>query len=329
MSAAEAFDAGTRRLLGYLQQVIHTPMLGLQGDRAFSWSSRRGRLRTINFQLADGSILLHLPALLTEGRVSGLIQLVPRSNDLGAAREQTARLASYYINGGDAIVPVGAGLFETRFSVGAHAVSLSNAAGRELARAPLPVLPQTTATIALPSIGQASEPIALIGPWFDGRISLTRIVIDGHETLPLAVSEQEAIVTLPDGCVGPVALSVRGGRGALDIVLNAVRLHATLTETEIVPDGSSWLELRVEGTDSAETILVANHAPSVVGLTRGDQQATTVSRGEVWRERIVGLRPGNFAVSVLLADKSSGSDAAAALAKATIVAGRVRASYDI
>ncbi|MFN7964822.1 MAG: hypothetical protein U0V87_03925 [Acidobacteriota bacterium] len=324
--------AVTHRLLDALRPLVRFSARGLEQENVFVWSTRRGPLRMVHFQLPDGTVSVNLFASMCEGRFSGVIEATPRLGEGMESQAQAARLAEYFLNAGDAIVPVGAGVLETKFSAGTHSLTLTNNWGRELARASITVKPLpaigSSPVVNVPPRAQAGEPVAIEAPLFDGRLSTSSVAIDGRLNRILAVNERAAITALDEGLVGSVPLAVHGARGRLVASIRAVRVTLECARTELACGESGSIAVAVEGANDQETVALCNHAPGVVSLAHAESFTVTVPPGQVQRLRLNTLRSGAFAVTARLDLHECDATGSMRSMHAAAITGRVRDVVD-
>lgn len=276
--------------------------------------------------------MVQLFAAMSEGRFSGVIQSVPRSRAGLESQSQAARLAENFVNAGDAVVAVGAGVLEAKFVSGPQFLTLTNHWGRELARTSITVEPWSAGRVSpvpvVPQRCQSGEPLAIEAALFDGRLPSSSISLGGRPSEVLAVNERAAITVVDEELTGSLPLTVRGARGRMTASIQVVRASLGCARTELASGESTWIWVSTEGSNVEETVVLCNHSPDVVALPQGESMRVTVPAGQLQRLRLTGLRAGNFAVTAQLADADSRSVVSVQTIRAAVVAGRVKDAVD-
>lgn len=322
-------ENNSRRLLGVLGQVMRRPVRGLEDRSVFSWTSRRGALRTVHFQTQSGSILVHLFANMTEGRFTGRIELLPASADSMTRREQLAELSEYYIQLGDVLVATGAGAIEADLRAGFHSLALTNDWGRELARTNVTVMDSDrqprVSNLQMPQQCQAGDAVQLSGTIFDGSSAGTSVEL-GHRQLELlAVNQNSILLSVPDDVVGEVPIHVVTPRGEALTSLRVLQVRIECRHEHLLPGEATSLVVSVAGATEDQQVRLVNHAPGVLSVGRGELIAVTVPVGGTHRERAVALRPGSYAVSAQLEDAAPPQPSVVQSARTALIAGTVLA----
>lgn len=176
--------------------------------------------------------------------------------------------------------------------------------------APSPSPPDGVQIADYPRVISLFDRFVVDGSGFRGEADGNRVMLGNQPALVLAASPV-TLVALPGprATEGPAQLLVEvGGRspGPVPVTLVSVELHSP--NKQLAPGEKGKLTVRLRGTDQRLPVEVRNLSPEVVELVRGNLQRVISSGGpgNTAEIELLGMRPGDFSVSVRLVPSASG-----------------------
>ncbi len=176
--------------------------------------------------------------------------------------------------------------------------------------APPQIPPDGVQVLDYPRVISLLDRFVVEGYGFRGEADSTRVLLGDKPALVLAASPVALVVLpAPGSKEGPTQLLLEvGGRSPGPVPVTLVSFEMLAPEKPLAPKEKGTLKVRVRGTDQRLELEARNLTPDVVELPGGNPQrviSTGSSNNEAEIE-LLGVRPGDFSVSVRLVPSASG-----------------------
>jgi hypothetical protein len=195
------------------------------------------------------------------------------------------------------------GVFFVKLAGGAAGASATVAAAPEAPAAAVQVL-------RLPRVIPTNEKFEISGAGFRGEADANQVQLGGKPVVVLAASPV-ALVVIPaaDCAPGPAQFQVEAdGRSSGALPVRVVALEVVLDKERLAEGENAQLRIRVRGSEERLTVEARNLSPDVLSFRDGDVQRVTTLGGAQNEAtlRVLGVRPGDYSVSLRLVQSVSG-----------------------
>jgi hypothetical protein len=195
------------------------------------------------------------------------------------------------------------GVFFVRLAGGTAGASATVAAAPESPSDAVQVL-------RLPRAIPLGEKFEVSGTGFRGDADANRVELCDKPAAVLAASPVALVVIPPVDCApGPAQIQIEvDGRSSGSLPVRMVALELVLEKGRLAQGENAELRIRVRGSEERLMVEARNLAPDVLRFRDGDVQRLT-TRGGAENEaalRVLGVRPGDYSISLRLVQSVSG-----------------------
>jgi len=167
-------------------------------------------------------------------------------------------------------------------------------------------------TLDVPAQVSIADIFPICGQGFQGDAESNRVTLGGEPALVLAASPECFVVLASNQSMpGLVAVSVKTGNRTWAGATDLVSLRYESAQPPLAAQKKSRLRVFAEGTREPVRLSLHNETPGVLQFTRGDDQATRTSGGEinVAEFEVVAIRSGNYSFRAQIVESPRAADA--------------------
>ncbi|HYW70195.1 MAG TPA: hypothetical protein VE961_04130 [Pyrinomonadaceae bacterium] len=277
-------------------------------------AERVNGLFVVTFATPEGKLRINLPDDMETGdTISGTVNPEPAgpTNPQRAANE--TELNGYVIQVMGQKIPVRARTFRftipITISLPLITINLLHL-DRPIARTTVPIsagAPARPKQFTLPTGGQQDQPIEIKCPC-NGVFSPEDVVrIGGATAPPLAESPRKIIVQDTSKSTGPTKIEIKENGAAAECPFRNIRIDLSAPKTNLKRGETTELHVEVSGLSGLAQdipLKLANASTTVIKMSEGDIQDTTVNRSAVQangsyslNRTLTGIQPGSFLIT--------------------------------
>ncbi len=271
-----------------------------------------GGLNTTTFTTPQGRITVNLTDDLAAGdTLSGTVTAEPEGKTEAERAQNQGELSGYVIEMEKQQTRATSKTLKWTIpevvAVGTTALILKDKKGKEVARAPIPVLPESEEAVGefrIPEIGQQGRPVEVLGS-FDGDFSTTNLSVGGEELEKLAESPRKVVARNNSNKTGPTQLAVQEQGRTAHGEFRSLGIRLSAPKLDLLKGEQTTLTITVlglEGIEKSVPLVLENRSSSVISMGGGNLQRISISPSQVQGDTytterpLTGIRRGAFTI---------------------------------
>lgn len=264
-------------------------------------SEMAGGLNTTTFTTPRGKISVNLTDDLAAGdTLSGTVTAQPEGKTEAERAQNQGELSGYVIEMEKQQTRATSQTLKWTIpavvAVGTTALILKDKKGKEVARAPIPVLPESEEAVGefrIPEIGQQGRPVEVLGS-FDGDFSTTNLSVGGEELQKLAESPRKVVARNTSNKTGPTQLAVQEQGRTAHGEFRSLGIRLSAPKLDLLKGEQTTLTITVlglEGIEKPVPLVLENRSSSVISMGGGNLQRISISPSQVQGDTYTTERP--------------------------------------